>query len=132
MIVMDTRYLEPYQLSARQVAGVISLAGEMLGHSSIWVKRGIYPKIVDETTPMFYVRRDVPPFLCLWAERERLNECEESRKFIEALRAIGHDNVTFAVISGREEGSLEKMIDPDEPVVKRMLAFMQNILAGMP
>ena len=133
MVAMDARYLEQRHLSTRQIAGVISLSGEMFGVSALWVKRGIFPKIIDDTTPMYYVRRDAPPFLCLCAERQRSNECEESQQFIDALRAAGHDNATFAVIPGRDESvgsskrSLEKMTAPDDPVVKRMLTFMQNI-----
>lgn len=138
MVAIDARYLEQSDLSTRQIAGVMSLSGEMLGVSALWVKRGIYPKIVDDTTPMFYVRRNVPPFLCLCAERQRLNECEESQQFIEALRAAGHDNVAFAVIPHRDESagsserSLEKMTDPDDPVVTQMLAFMRKIAEEKP
>lgn len=132
MVAMDARYLEPHHLSAQQIAGVISLSGEMLGASMVWVKRGIYPKVIDDTTPIFYARRDVPPFLCLCSERQRSNECEESQQFIEALRAAGHDNVTFERIPGRDEASMEKMTDPDDPVVKLMLAFMRKIAEEKP
>ena len=127
MVAMDARYLEPHHLSAQQIAGVISLSGEMFGVSALWVKRGIYPKVIDDTTPIFYARRDVPPFLCLCSERQRSNECEESEQFIEALRAAGHDNVAFERIPGRDEASMEKMTDSDDPVVKLMLTFMQKI-----
>jgi acetyl esterase/lipase len=142
MVGMDERYLKAHKLSLQQIAGVIPLSGEMYGDSTVWwAEHEIYKIIrdettlfhVDETTPMFYVRRDVPPFLCMCAEyAEDPPEivCAENQKFIEALRATGHDQVTFKEIPDRTHFSVSEMKLPDDPVVKLMLTFMQNIISG--
>ncbi|MCP4289440.1 MAG: alpha/beta hydrolase [Gammaproteobacteria bacterium] len=142
MIGMDERYLKKHQLSLQQIVGVIPLSGEMYGDSTVWsTEHGIYKTIrdetttfqVDETTPMFYVRRDVPPFLCMCAEyAEDPPEivCAENQKFIEALRATGHKHVTFKEIPDRTHFSVSEMKSPDDPVVKLMLSFIQKAISG--
>jgi hypothetical protein len=134
MVVMDERYLELHQLSSQQIAGVIPLSGQMYGHSTVWGEHGIETtdKTIDETTPMFYVRRDVPPFLCMCAEHEDPPDmvCEENQVFIEALGATGHPNVTFEVIPDRGHLTVSEMSSPDNPAVGLMLAFIQQAIAG--
>jgi acetyl esterase/lipase len=138
MVGMDERYLEKYQISPRQIAGVIPLSGEMYGDTTVWAERGIYKVIddskvtVDETTPMFYVRQDAPPFLCMCAENDEQppEACEENQEFIEALQAAGHDNAIFKQIPDRDHFSISGMRSPDDPVVALMLAFMQEAISG--
>jgi acetyl esterase/lipase len=82
---------------------------------------------------MYYVRRDVPPFLCMCAEFDEDPPeivCEENQKFIEALRATGHPNATFQQIPDRDHFSASQMRSHDDPVVKLMLAFMQKAISG--
>jgi acetyl esterase/lipase len=139
MIGMDERYLAQHQMSPLQIAGVIPLSGEMYGDSTVWMERGIGKysgkideRPIDETTPMFYVRRDVPPFLCMCTEfgEEPLGiVCEENEKFIEALRATGHPNVTFQQIPDRDHYTVAEMKSPDEPVVVLMRDFIQKVIS---
>jgi acetyl esterase/lipase len=132
MLGMDERYLKLHQLSPQQIAGVIALSGEMYGDATVWAERGIditgNKKAIDETTPMFYVRRDAPPFLSMCAEfdEDPKNVCEENQKFIEALSAAGATNAAFQQIAGRTHFTTSMMLAPDDPVVKLILAFMQD------
>jgi acetyl esterase/lipase len=134
MVVMDKRYLELHQLSSQQIAGVIPLSGQMYGDSTVCGEHGIdaADKTIDETTPMFYVRRDVPPFLCMCAEYEDPPEmvCKENQAFIEALEATGHQNVTFQQIPGRSHLTVSEMSSPDSPAAKLMLTFIQKVISG--
>jgi acetyl esterase/lipase len=132
MIGMDERYLEQHQLTSQQIAGVIPLSGQMYGDSTVWAERDIYKTIdetmIDETTPMFYVQRDAPPFLCICADGETL--CEENQKFIEALRSTGHQNVTFKEIPDRTHFSIiTEMKSSDDPVLKLTLTFIQKAIS---
>ena len=133
MVALDERYLKQHQLSSKQIAGVIPLSGEMFGDSTVWAERGI-PKtdVVDETTPMFYVRRDVPPVLSMCAENAENppTVCEENQKFIEALRESGHEQVTFEKIPGRTHFTISDMTAPDDPVVKLILTFIQKAISS--
>jgi acetyl esterase/lipase len=143
MIGVDDRYLKKHDLSLQQIAGVIPLSGEMYGDSSVWwAEHEIYKTYTDkttlfqvnETTPMFYVRHDVlPPFLCFCAEHHEDPPeivCAENQRFIEALRAAGHDQVMFKEIPDRTHFSVTEMQAPDDPVVTLMLSFMHRIIAG--
>jgi acetyl esterase/lipase len=133
MAVLDERYLKQHQLSSKQIAGAILLSGEMFGDSTVWAERGL-PKTdaVDETTPMFHVRRDVPPVLSLCAEyaENPPTVCEENQKFVEALRESGHDNVAFEKIPGRTHFTISDMTAPDDPVVKLILTFIGKAISG--
>lgn len=136
MIAMDERYLKQHQLLLQQIAGAILMSGEMYGDTTVWGERGIDKSTIDETkidetTPMFYVRRDVPALLNMCAEYDEANVCEENQRFIEALRATGHKNVTFEKIPGRSHFSIADLESPpDNPVVKLMLTFIQKATSG--
>ena len=134
MIAMDERYLKQHQFSSQQIAGVIPMSGEMYGDSTVWIEHGIIDTVdetmVDETTPIFYVRRDVPPFLNMCAENDEVIVCEQNQNFIEALRATDHENVTFEEIPDRTHFSISDMESPDNPAVKLMLTFIQNAISG--
>lgn len=129
MIVMDERYLKQHQLSSQQIAGVIPMSGEMYGDTTVWIEHGII-ETVDETTPIFYVRREVPPFFNMCAEDDEVILCEQNQKFIEALRAIGHESVTFEEIPDRTHFSISDMKFPGNPAVMLMLTFIQRIISG--
>ena len=138
MVAMDERYLEEHQISAQQIAGVIALSGQMYGDATVWSERGVY-KLTDdskvtanETTPIYYVRRDAPPFLCMCAEKDVRSPdvCGENQAFIEALRATGHTNATFEQIPDRTHFSISDVRSADDPVVELMLSFMQEVTLG--
>lgn len=134
MIIMDERYLEQHQLSSQQIAGVILMSGRMYEHPTVRMEHAIIETVdetmIAETTPMFYVRRDVPPFLNMCAENDDAIECEENQKFVEALRATGHENATFEEIPDRDHFSVTDMESPDYLAVELMLTFIQKAISG--
>ncbi len=131
MIGVDERYLKQHQLSLQQIVGVIPLSGQMNINSTVQAERGIpHTTIVDESAPMFYTDSDAPPWLCMCGENDNPGICEQNRKFAEALRTTGHEHVTFKEFHDRNHFSISAMKAPDDPVVKRMLSFMQAAIAG--
>ena len=118
MLAMDKRYLKAHGLSPEQLAGLIAMSGEMLGDYTVWGERGVgwTDKTLDPIAPIFYVRRDTPPILCMCAEfdSDPPTMCEENEKFVAALQATGNQNATFQQFAGRTHFSMADMQQPDD------------------
>lgn len=132
MLALDPRYLATHQLKPESVRGYIPVAGQMITHATVRQERGI-PKttlIVDEAAPLYHVRKDLPPMLILYAEKDMLMRAEENRFFAEALTAAGCTNFRIEEVPGQDHGGIgEGMHQEDHPTRKLITGFIQATLA---
>ncbi|WP_026811113.1 alpha/beta hydrolase [Arenibacter latericius] len=72
MIGLDKQWLQNFNIDADKIAGLISLSGQTITHSTIRKERGIpWSKvIVDEYAPLYHVRKNAPPLLLITGDRE--------------------------------------------------------------
>jgi acetyl esterase/lipase len=130
MVGMDNRYLAEHGLGDRDIAGLIPVAGQMITHSTVREERGI-PKtrpIIDEAAPAFHARADAAPFLNIVGSRDLPARAEENRYFVAAMKAAGHQDVTYLEVEGRNHGTIASGTrDADDVVAKAMLSFIERL-----
>jgi acetyl esterase/lipase len=131
MVGVDDRWLQPYRLSPRDLAGFIPLSGQMATHYTIREERGL-PKttiIIDEAAPLNHTRQDTPPWLILYAEKDMTLRGDENRYFAAAMKAAGHPYVTIQEMAGHDHGSIGENLSKDSDTVR---AAMVNFIKEKP
>lgn len=127
MVGLDPTYLAAHGLKFRDFAGLVPVAGQTLTHYTIRVERGL-PKstiIADEGAPLHHARKDAPPMLILYAEKDMAMRAEENLLLAAALRAAGHKRVQIHCIKGRNHGTVaHDMVKPGDPAFERVKAFV--------
>lgn len=130
MIGIDARYLGRHGLKLSDIAGLMPVSGQMITHSTVRQERGI-PRtrpIIDAAAPAFHVRKDAPPFLNIVGSRDLPARAEENRYFVAAMKATGHQDVTYLEVDGRDHGTIASRIaEPDDAVAKAMTAFIERL-----
>lgn len=108
MVALDSRLLAKYGAKPEELAGAIPVSGQMVTHYTVRVERGL-PKtqiIVDEAAPIFHARKETPPLLVLYADKDMTLRADENRYFAAALAAVGNKNVTLLEITGHDHGTI--------------------------
>ena len=110
MIGLDKRRLARYGVSADDFAAVIPFSGQMITHFQNRRDRGIsdYRPLIDEAAPLYYVRKDSPPFLLICGDRERelLGRYEENAYMWRMLKLVGHTQIHLYELDGFDHGSM--------------------------
>lgn len=110
MSVMDTRYLAPWQLHYRDIAGLLLISGQMTTHfnlkSVMKPDNERYFPLVDEFAPLNYLSKDLPPVLLVTGESglDMPVRPEENAFMAASLRAMGHTLVRDVVLPGKDHG----------------------------
>lgn len=129
MVGMDQRYLEKHFFAPDDVAGYISVAGQMITHSTVRAERGIgrNQPIIDSGAPCFFVRKDAPPFLCLVGDDDLPARLEENRFFVASLEKTGNKTVEYHLGKNRNHGSIASLLaEPGDPGAEKMLEFIRK------
>jgi acetyl esterase/lipase len=130
MVGMDGRYLSAHGLKPADVAGLMPVAGQMITHSTVREERGI-PKtqpVIDEAAPAYHARADAPPLLNMVGSQDLPARAEENRYFVAAMKAAGHQDVTYLEVEGRNHGTVASRVgDPDDVVAKAMISFIERL-----
>ena len=133
MLAMDARLLARHGLQPTDLAGYIPVSGQMMTHYQIREERGI-PKacvVADEAAPIRWVRKDAPPLLVLYADRDMASRAEECAYFVAALKAAGCKTVRGLQIADRTHNTVaDKIAQPADPARQALLAFVQETVSG--
>ena len=106
MTVFDQRNLARTNVPQRSIAGMILISGQMTTHFK--VKEFTHPEIprfvplIDEYSPLRYVRKDLPPLLIVTGDPELDIPCrvDENRLCVDALKALGHKDARLCILQG--------------------------------
>lgn len=127
MVGLDERWLGAHGLDTAALAGLIPVSGQTLTHYTIREERGL-PKsklFADEAAPVYHARKDTPPLLVLYAERDMAMRVEENQLLVAALKAAGNSQVTGRLIPDRDHGSIaENIKNANDPVLRAILDFI--------
>ena len=129
LTVMDTRYLAPWGLSYKDLAGLLLISGQMTTHfrvkSDLGRDNGIYNPLVDEYAPLRYLSADLPPVLFVTGESglDMPARPEENAFAAESLRCMGHPFVRSYALAGHDHGGVFRSCD------FLMIQFIQEVLA---
>lgn len=110
MVGLDKSYLAKHGLDANLIAGLIPVTGQMITHQTVRKEQGIEPSkyrpTIDKYAPLYHVRQDAPPTLCItggW-EVDMLMRAEENLYFVSMMKLVGHKSVKQIVIEGADHG----------------------------
>jgi acetyl esterase/lipase len=131
MVGLDKDYLAKHGLDADRIAGLIPVTGQMITHQTVRKEQGVEPSkfrpTIDKYAPLYHVRSDAPPILCVtggW-EVDMLMRAEENLYFVSMLKLVGHKAVKHIVIEGADHGRCGAQCWP------HVIAFVEARLAEM-
>jgi acetyl esterase/lipase len=128
MVGMDASYLEKYGLPLSAVAGLIPVSGQVMTHYTVRAERdlGKFTVTADAAAPVFFVRKDTPPMLVLYADHDMAARAEENAYLVALLQGAGNQGVTGAMIANRTHGSIAgKLADGRDPARRALLDFIK-------
>jgi acetyl esterase/lipase len=132
MIGFDKSYLAKHDVDADRIAALIPVTGQMITHFTIRKEQGVTPNetrpTIDRFAPLYHVRSDAPPTLCItggW-EVDRAMRAEENLYFVSMLKLVGHKHVRQTVIEGADHGRCGKECWP------HVTRYVEEILAKQP
>ncbi len=104
MLTLNQDYLRKRGLDANQLFGVISFRAQTITHFTARKELGmpeLQPKI-DELSPLYWVRKDMPRTLLLTGDREleMMGRYEENAYLLRMLKLHGNTNVELYELDG--------------------------------
>lgn len=130
MVGLDDRWLKAYQLTPNAIAGLIPVSGQMMTHFTVRAERGITDKNIltaDEAAPINHLRKDAPPMLILFGDKDWPARREENLYFAAALKVAGHTRVQALQIDDRNHGSIAgNIVKEGDPAAEAILQFIKD------
>lgn len=129
MIGLDPKWLAPYQISNKSLAGLIPVSAQVTTHFHVKKLRGdtgeALRPLIDEYAPLYYASKDLQPILLITGDRkiEYKSRVEENDLFAISLKNLGHPDVEFHELPGLDHGTVAKGAGPFiMPFVERVSA----------
>lgn len=129
MIVLEKKWLDAYGVDADSIAGAFPFSAQVITHFNVRAQQGIDPLAprLDETAPLYHIRKVPMPFLVLSGDRELelYGRYEEQAYFWRMMKLVGNgDNCILYEFDGHSHGD---MCHPAHGVMKR---FIKGICEG--
>ena len=115
--VMNPKFLAPYGLHYKNIAGLLLISGQMTTHFHIKADlghdNGTYNPLVDEYAPLGNLSADLPPILMVTGESglDMPARPEENAFMAASLKAIGHRFVRCYHLQGHHHGAALESCD---------------------
>jgi len=130
LVTCDESYLKKENIDPRCILAVISISGVyeipkyILG--SVF---GTESKVKEQASPIHHVRKGLPPFLILCADRELpMCDSKECQRFQKALKDQGNRVSFEEITSSNHMKIIFDASKPDKSVSEKILNFMGQIL----
>lgn len=122
MIVLKKDYLMRYGVEADSIAGAFPFSGQVITHFNVRKARGLSPvtPMVDETAPLYHVRRLPMPMVLFSADRELelYGRYEEQAYFWRMMQLNGNDRCLLYEMQGFDHGNMPQAA---HPVMRRII-----------
>jgi acetyl esterase/lipase len=128
MVGLDARYLKAAGVPAPAVAGLIPVSGQTMTHNTVRAERGLgrFEVTADEAAPVRWVRKETPPLLVIWADKDMAARAEENAYLVALLKGAGNTRVTGMQVSDRDHGSVaNKIADAGDAARAAILEFVR-------
>ncbi len=104
------------------IAGIIEISGQLDCHTTVKRERGIDMSLFlnNEAAPLYHVKADAPPFLCLYAEHDfpgredvtlrfssELSTHENNRVKVKKIKGVNHYSIMANILSGKNQAAGE-------------------------
>ncbi len=127
MLGMDVRYLGAVGVKPAAIAGYIPVSGQTMTHYTVREERGLPKNTVtaDAAAPVHFTRKDTPPMLVLYADRDMVARAEENAYFVAMMQGAGNKGVVGKMIADRNHGTIaSKLADGTDPGRAALLEFI--------
>lgn len=113
MLGLDKKHLAAKKVKLSDVAGWIPVSAQVDSHWTVRAERGIDrgTQVIDESAPLFHVRKDTPKMLVIVAENDLKGRADLNKTFVEKMKGKGHKEIPFYTIKDRDHGSLISKIN---------------------
>ncbi|MDO4320185.1 MAG: alpha/beta hydrolase [Bacteroidales bacterium] len=123
MIGLDKKRLAKYDIDADSIAALVPYSGQVITHFADRQIRGIseLTPFVDENAPLYYVRKDAPPYIIVTgdAELELFGRYEENLYMWRMMKLTGHPDVSIYKLDGYDHGA---MAGPAHHILKHTIS----------
>ncbi len=128
LLSTDARYLGAHGIKPSDIAGVISLSGQLITHYTVRAERGVPATAirVDEAAPLYHAGRETPPTLLAYGDNDMSMRAEEAELFAAALRNAGQTRVVCLKIAERDHQVIAGMGNSDDPLRREIVAFLRE------
>ena len=132
MLGLDGQYLEKHGIERGDIAGLIPVSGQTVTHSTVRAEQGLgrHTIIADEAAPLYYIGKNSPPMLVIFADKDMAGRADENELFVEMIRAAGNRGVRSLRVPDRDHGSIANEIarvgDPARAAILEFMAVEQG------
>lgn len=127
MMGLDERLLKKEGMTLSDIAGLIPVSGQTMTHFTVREERGLAKHTItaDEAAPVYHIRKDTPPMLVIYADKDMTARADENEFFIETMKGAGNKGVTGLQVANRTHGSIASEIAKEgDPARETILRFM--------
>jgi len=127
LLSLDEHYLASYQLSPKNIRGVLALSGVYnltLGESQESVF-GRDPKSRRDASPLFHIKAGAPPFLVTFCQWDYFSLPAMARQFHNALQKAGVKSELVFIPRESHISEIVNVSREDDPTVLAALKFMK-------
>ncbi|MFO1486720.1 MAG: alpha/beta hydrolase [Verrucomicrobiaceae bacterium] len=127
MMGLDERFLKKEGMTLSDIAGLIPVSGQTMTHFTVREERGLAKHTItaDEAAPVYHTRKDTPPMLVIYADKDMTARADENEFFIETMKGAGNKGVTGLQVANRTHGSIASEIAKEgDPARETILRFM--------
>lgn len=128
MVGLDARYLRAHGLELTAIAGLIPVSGQTMTHYTVRKERGIgqFTITADEAAPVFHVRKETPPMLVLYADKDMAARAEENEYLVAIMKGAGNQRVTGLLVRDRNHGSVgNRIAEVGDPARAAIFEFIE-------
>jgi hypothetical protein len=97
-------------------------------HYTVRKERGIgqFTITADEAAPVFHVRKETPPMLVLYADKDMAARAEENEYLVAIMKGAGNQRVHGLLVRDRNHGSVgNRIAEAGDPARLAILEFME-------
>lgn len=129
MLGLDAHYLKDRGVELAAIAGLIPVSGQVMTHYTVRAERGLgqWTVTADQAAPVYFIRKETPPLLVLYADHDMAARAEENAYLVAALSGAGNKRVTGKLIADRTHGTIaSKIAEENDPARQAILEFMNK------
>ena len=125
MLCLNKKWLSNYQIDADDVLMYVPFSGQAVTHYNVRKMQGLKPLqvTIDEYAPIYWVRKDCPPFVLICGDRELelYGRYDENQYLARMMKLVGHQQTFLYELDGHGHGT---MVDPSFHILETHLNKM--------
>ena len=113
MLCLNKAWLSAYDVDADDVMMYVPFSGQAITHYNVRKMQGLSPlqPTIDEYAPLYWVRKDCPPFILICGDRELelYGRYDENQYLARMMKLVGHKETYLYELDGHGHGG---MVEP--------------------